>query len=951
MVAPPLLLARIPAMFRQFVTAYFLGAITFWPLFGLSVYVTVKLFRPFRLDATDNDETKDSEGEKDLSAPTLNQLPLQNMARFDPLGKLGALDLESDIEASCWIRLSPSFIALSESYDNAEAQPPKPAKPQSYTAKTSLQKFMSSNGFFSNSANSNAAGKPNTGASLSPSKSALSSAGSVMTAETSRSSASSTNIDSMRPKSIAKCPKYWAVVRGAQLQLFEDKTERKLLDLFALSQFVVSLWPQNLQEYELFYRRYPIVLLSRTDPEGLVSLDMYPGLPPRDAAYFYVENPVEKEDIYFALIEASKMAGAQNFDKDGLSLSLGPRDPDIMAQPVRVKKAEAQLLQSTIWNSDLPIDTQWLNALLGRIFLSLKDSKLAEDYLTRKFSTKLKPISDSSNIIGDIIVKQINSGSSAPHFSNIKLRELSPDGNLVLSAAISYSGGFRVNLATSVKLAAVTSLTTVEIPVELAATLRQLKGDIILRIKPAPSERIWYSFESMPEVDLHIEPAVYDTHISLSMVTKFIRSKILDSLRESLVMPYMDDLCFYDTTSCFYRGGIWEPPNKSKESREPVRNGTVARGKSKKIPFSERVEASNPSLRSPERSPGIKEDEAAATSSTLILGGDGLPLLAPRVRKRVPSSSSLDRAEDDSLSVKSASSTAAQRFSNWMRRKRTPLEPSSTAISPSLEPRTSLESTVVENAMGMTPGSVDRRERAPSTTQVTTTNATTGSVPVSSAREAMSNRLADDPSSDISGSSPKKPLASFAKSPRDPPIRRPVPVPAPLPLPVSAQFSAPSSLRTPEGEAIKCLDTPEMPTMAWRSSTETVLPFQSSRENSKENEEELEHRSQLNDLYHPKPSSLPAIELEEAPELDKLEPPLLSSSGPSTNTSNEVINGYIAAESTSRRNSLTSLHSRRSSQPLETGSVRSNGSNPGPVLPPRRRVVPLSNVAPEREHA
>lgn len=916
------LLILFCAMFKQIVAAYLWGAITFWPLFGLSVFLAFRFLKQFRSTATYPDGKEDSDGDEDPKGATPNPLPLQYLARFDPTGKFGALDLESGIQTSCWVRLSPNFIALSEFYDNADVQSPKSAKSQPCTAKTSLQKFMNSSSFFSNLNSSNFATK-NSDKSLafSPSRYAISSAGSVNTTDTTRSSASSANTDSFRPKSISKCPKYWAVVRGAQLQLFEDKTERKLLDLFALPQFVVSLWPQTLQEYELFYRKYPIVLLSRTDPEGLISLDMYPGLPPRDAAYFYVENSVEKEDIYFALIEASKIAKSQALDNDGLSLSLGPRDPDIMAQPVRVNKAEAQLLQSTIWNSNLPIDTQWLNALLGRMFLSLKDTKLAEDYLARKFSTKLKPISDSSNIIGEIIVKEINSGSSAPYFSNIKLKELTPEGNLVLSAAISYSGGFKVNLGTTVKLSAVTSLTTVEIPIELAATLRQLKGDLIVRVKPAPSERIWYSFESMPEVDLQIEPTVYDTHISLSMVTKFIRSKILDSLRESLVMPYMDDLCFYDTTSSFYRGGIWESPGKTTDARNTSRNDSIPKSRSKKLSVPEKAEgphnASMPTSRPLESSP-VPRDIPTATSSLSNLKEEIPSLLAPRIRSRGASSSSRDRVEDDTIPIKSASPTAAQRFSNWMRKKRSPREPDSSGFTPALEPHTSMESAVPQNILNLSPGSANQRERASSTTQVTTSNATTSRVPGSNT--SASDIQPTDIPVYLSGS-PKTSLTSPAKTTNGVPIRRPIP--------------PPSTPKPPGAEHIRKLESPQMPSLTWKSSAEASLPL------SKEPPVFTQHAVQRKPL-----ASSPVTNSENNP-LDNLEPASISSSGPSTNMSNEVIEGYIPAETILRRNSLTSLHSRRSSQPLETGSIRSNASNPGPILPPRRRVVPLSNVAPE----
>lgn len=342
-------------------------------------------------------------------------------------------------------------------------------------------------------------------------------------------------------KSLGRLQKYWVVVRGGQLQLYENENESQIVDVLALSDFVVMLWPPALQEFELFYRKYPIALVSRS--EFPLEED---SRPPLEAFWFYCENPVVKEDIYLGMIRECRAAGAKP------DPALGAWDPVVFAQPHCASRSENRELQSRIWTTSAPRSTQWLNALVGRIFLGVKGSTLVERYLHRKFAYELRSISEGSSVISEIQVLNIDCGSSSPFIKGVSLRELTPDGNLVVAVDVEYNGRFRVNLGTQV------SLWAAEIPIELAATLASLEGTLIIRIKPPPTSRIWYAFEKMPSLDLLLDPVVYDTQISYGVVTSFIKSRIIESIKETMVMPYMDDVAFYDTSLSNYRGGIWD---------------------------------------------------------------------------------------------------------------------------------------------------------------------------------------------------------------------------------------------------------------------------------------------------------------------------------------------------------------------------------------------------------
>lgn len=358
-------------------------------------------------------------------------------------------------------------------------------------------------------------------------------------------------------KALGRLQKYWAVVRGGQLQLYENQDESRIVDVLALSDFVVMLWPPALQEFELFYRKYPIALVSRSE----FPLDD-DSRPPLEAFWFYCENPVIKEDIYLGMIRESRTVGAK------ADPSLGLWDPLTAARPLCATRSENRELQSRIWTTSEPRGTQWLNALIGRIFLGVKGSELVENYLRKKFAYKLRSISEGSSIISEIQVLNIDCGASSPYVKAVNLRELTPDGNLLIAVDIEYNGGFRVNLGTRV------SLWAAEIPIELAGTLASLEGTLILRVKPPPTSRVWYAFEKMPKLNLLLDPVVYDTQISYGVVTSFIKNRIIESIRETMVMPFMDDIAFYDTSISSYRGGIWDEPDDSTPRPQTSRAGT-----------------------------------------------------------------------------------------------------------------------------------------------------------------------------------------------------------------------------------------------------------------------------------------------------------------------------------------------------------------------------------------
>ena len=113
----------------------------------------------------------------------------------------------------------------------------------------------------------------------------------------------------------------------------------------------------------------------------------------------------------------------------------------------------------------------------------------------------------------------------------------------------------RVDLGTRFK--------TREVDLRLAAVLKRLEGKILVRIKPPPSNRIWVAFETMPKMELNIEPIISQRSITYGPILRLIENRVREVIEETLVYPHFDDLPFTDTINQTYRGSIWRQPKPS----------------------------------------------------------------------------------------------------------------------------------------------------------------------------------------------------------------------------------------------------------------------------------------------------------------------------------------------------------------------------------------------------
>lgn len=194
-----------------------------------------------------------------------------------------------------------------------------------------------------------------------------------------------------------------------------------------------------------------------------------------------------------------------------------------------------------------------------------------KDYLTQLLSKKINRIS-KPDFLDSYKVVNVESGLAAPFITWPTLKQLNPNGELLLGIFFQYSGRMSFRIATKAVLGIGSRFKAREVDLLLAITIERVEGPMLIKMKPPPSNRLWYTFEREPVVNLQIEPVISSKQITYNIVTYTIERKIKEAVKDSLVYPNWDDLAFYDTSDQIYRGGIWKKEeahvNTSKEGSQ-----------------------------------------------------------------------------------------------------------------------------------------------------------------------------------------------------------------------------------------------------------------------------------------------------------------------------------------------------------------------------------------------
>ena len=309
--------------------------------------------------------------------------------------------------------------------------------------------------------------------------------------------------------------------------LFDSSEQLEVRHVIALAHYDLDVFGggQEIPEGELWIKRNCIRLTRKRSVPDITSTSM--------PFYLFSENCSDKEDFWHALLhnQESKLEGSVDLPKSQLF------DTEDMIKLIR-----------QIHLSEENSQTRCLNALIGRVFLSLYKTSHIENFvrmkITKKMARAAKPV-----FVKSLGLEKIEMGSSAPSFSNLKLKEMTVDGTLTIEADMRYTGNFKLVIAAMARIELGSRFKPREVNLLLAGIFKKVEGHVLLRIKPPPSNRIWMSFETIPKIEMSIEPVVSSRQITYGVILRAIESRVREVIADTIVLPNWDDIPFYEYTT------------------------------------------------------------------------------------------------------------------------------------------------------------------------------------------------------------------------------------------------------------------------------------------------------------------------------------------------------------------------------------------------------------------
>lgn len=353
-------------------------------------------------------------------------------------------------------------------------------------------------------------------------------------------------------KNLQKKKKFYAILKPGNLFLYEDTSLKHLKSVINLANFYISFFPSNLSDDKLFTNFTSIALIDCTSNNKFKNIGLNSKVSfLKNCKFIFCDLNIEKEDWYFSLLKSQSFFINQHIDlfDSNVHPNICHLETDLMLKLIQI-----------LYNSNSHIQTQWFNAIIGRLFLSLKKTESFKNYLHSQLQQKVNKI-NKPDFLEDFEIRSINPGFSAPVISFPVIKTISPDGTVVVSVYLTYVGNFSIEIYTTLNLSLGSRFKKREMNLLLNIVLKKLQGHLLLKIKPPPSSRFWYTFENEPILNLSIESSISSKQMTYNIISKTIEKKIKESIKENIVIPHWDDITLFKSENNLYKGGLFFKTN------------------------------------------------------------------------------------------------------------------------------------------------------------------------------------------------------------------------------------------------------------------------------------------------------------------------------------------------------------------------------------------------------
>lgn len=207
--------------------------------------------------------------------------------------------------------------------------------------------------------------------------------------------------------------------------LYDDAEQSEVRHVVSLGLYSVSIYGggEEIPEGELYIRRNAICLTRKSAAVDR-TLDVGQNAMP---FFLFSENCSLKEDFYFALLRYQEKSD----------------DSPVPPTPLRYDQKNIISLVQRLHSSEEHLQTNWLNGLLGRIFLAIYKTSDVEQFIRTRITKKIARV-NKPNFLSDIVLQKVHVGEGVPSITNPRLKEMTVDGDFCAEADLTYDGNFRL---------------------------------------------------------------------------------------------------------------------------------------------------------------------------------------------------------------------------------------------------------------------------------------------------------------------------------------------------------------------------------------------------------------------------------------------------------------------------------------------------------------------------